>query len=75
MKSNMSVKNMNTGMIHWGTVDTATQTVTRTHCLKPMGDQYAPAIGETVTCAVCRTKLAGKVVGYRSRAFHKTRRR
>ena len=62
---NLPVRNNNTGLIHRGSVDSETMTVTNIYCGKPVGDQYEPVKGELLTCAVCRTKLTGKVVGYK----------
>jgi hypothetical protein len=65
MRVNGPVKNNNTGKVHWGTVDTATNDVTRVSCGKPLNGQYTAAKGEMLTCAVCKTKLAGTAIGYK----------
>ena len=67
---NQPVRNNNTGMIHRGSVDSKTQKVTNIYCGKPIGDQYEPVKGVLLTCAVCKTKLAGKVIGYK---YHRRR--
>ena len=56
---NMPVLNTRTDTIHWGTVNTETQSVTAIHCGKPVSGQYRPAKGKQLTCQVCRTKLTG----------------
>lgn len=72
---NLPVRNNNTGMIHRGSVDSESLRVTNIYCGKPVGEQYEPVKGVLLTCAVCRTKLAGKIIGYKYSGRNHGRRR
>jgi hypothetical protein len=64
------VVNKRTGKIHMGTVNTTTRKVLSTHCGKPVHEDYEERETMTkLTCAVCRTKIAGRATGYRYRRF------
>lgn len=66
MLKNMAVTNTKTGKIHYGTVDLDTNKVTSVYCGKPIHESYVPSNAK-LNCAVCKTKLLGKRVGYQPR--------